>query len=257
MRLEGKHALITGAASGMGEAGALLFAQEGARVAALDRDADRLDAVVREIVSQGGEAAGFAVDVSDHDALAQAARDSEEWLGGLDVLWSHAGMPAPSDIETVSLQAYETAANVNLTSAAFLSGAVIKRMRARGTGGAIVFTSSAAGLVGSVTSPLYSAFKFGIVGLTKGLAVRYASDGIRVNCVCPGPIATPMFYQDFAANDPRFSAEENERRIVTGVPMGRTGLPIEVARAALWLASSEASFVTGTALPVDGGMTAR
>lgn len=256
MRLKGKRALITAAGSGMGAAGTRLFVEQGARVAALDRDADALQRVVEGAGGGSPDVRGFVVDLTDRQATQDAVHQAIEWLGGIDVLWSHAGMPAPSDIENLDFERYELSARLNLTSAVVVSAAVLPVMAAQESG-SIVFTSSTSGLVGSALSPLYSALKAGVVGLTKGLAVRYAAANVRVNALCPGPVSTPMLHDEFIAGDPRFGKEENLQRVISAVPMGRMGEPVEVAHAALWLASDDSSFVTGVALPVDGGQTAR
>lgn len=256
MRLEGKRALITAAGSGMGAAGVERFAAEGARVAALDRDAGAQQAVVDAVTAQGGEAKAFTVDLLDREATLVAVREAVAWLGGIDVLWNHAGLPAPTDYESFDFADYQSSADLNLTAAITVSAEVLPRMIAGG-GGSIIFTSSTSGLVGSAQSPLYSALKSGVIGLTKGLAVRYAAQKVRVNAVCPGPVSTPMLHNDFLAGDARFSKEEGLSRILANVPMGRMGEPMEIAQAALWLASDESSFVTGVALPIDGGYTAR
>lgn len=256
MRISNKKAIITAAASGMGLAGLERFTREGATVAAIDRDADRLEEAVERVRAAGGHAQGFVADLSDAEDTLSATRSALAWLDGIDVLWSHAGMPAPSDIETMELEAYRVSADVNLTSSVLIAAEAIRVMCPQGSG-SIIFTASAAGLVGSALSPLYSALKFGVVGLAKGLAVRYAVDGIRVNAICPGPVATPMLYNDFMKSDPRFTQKENEERVIASVPLGRAADPKEIADAALWLASDESSYVTGIALPVDGGSTAR
>lgn len=257
-RLAGKRAIITAAASGMGKAGCQLFAAQGARVAAIDRDANALAAVVAAVNAADGAARAFVADLTDTQATITAVAAARDWLGGVDVLWNHAGMPAPADIDNLDLDLaqYRLSAELNLTSAILVSGEVIRTMRMQKSG-AIVFTSSTSGLVGSALSPLYSALKSGVVGLAKGLAVRYAAEGIRVNALCPGPVATPMLFNDFMKVDPRFSKDENEQRVLAGVPMGRMGQPMEIAQAALWLACDESSYVTGVALPIDGGLTAR
>jgi NAD(P)-dependent dehydrogenase (short-subunit alcohol dehydrogenase family) len=256
MRLQDKKALITAAASGMGAAGVQLFAREGAKVAALDRDQAALQKVVDEAIAAGGEARGFLVDLLDRQATIDTLREAVEWLGGIDILWNHAGLPAPMDMENFDFAEYERSANLNLTAAVTVSSAILPHMVAAG-GGSIIFTSSVSGLVGSAQSPLYSALKAGVVGLTKGIAVRYAAQNIRVNALCPGPVSTPMLHNDFLTGDARFSKEEGLNRILANVPMGRMGEAIEIAQAALWLASDESSFVTGVALPIDGGLTAR
>lgn len=255
-RLAGKRALITAAASGMGKAGCELFAAEGARVAAIDVNRDALAQLEEALRRAGREIRTFAADLTDRDATLSALAQAQQWLGGVDVLWNHAGMPAPAEIDHLDPAAYRKSATLNLDSAVLVSGEIIRSMR-EARSGAIVFTSSTSGLVGSALSPIYSALKAGIVGLVKGLAVRYAAEGIRVNAVCPGPVETPMLFNDFMPSDPRFSKEENLQRVLASVPMGRMGQPIEIARAALWLASDEASYVTGVALAIDGGLTAR
>lgn len=255
MRLEGKRTLITAAASGMGAAGVALFAREGGKVAALDRDAGQLAAVVDAANAAHGDVRGFVVDLLDRDATLAAIAEAAAWLGGLDVIWNHAGMPAPTDMENFAFEDYLRSADLNLTAAVVISSAVLPLMVAKG--GSIIFTSSTSGLVGSAQSPLYSALKSGVIGLTKGLAVRYAAQGVRVNALCPGPVSTPMLHNDFMKSDPRFTPEEGIARVLANVPMGRMAEAIEVAHAALWLASDESSYVTGVALPIDGGMTAR
>lgn len=255
MRLQNKRAIISAAASGMGKAGAELFAGEGARVAAIDRDEQALKEVVQAINAAGGEAEAFVADLSDNDEVTRVFEDAAAWLGGVDILWSHAGIPAPSEIEHLDLDRYQRSAQLNVTQSTVLASLAVTEMRKQGRG-SIVFTSSSSGLVGSASSPLYSSLKASLIGLTKGLAVRYATEGIRVNAICPGMVATPMLYNDFMADSP-FDREETERRFVGAIPMGRPGRPVEIAHAALWLASDDASFVTGVALPVDGGLVAR
>lgn len=256
MRLANKRIIVTAAASGMGRAGVELFTSQGATVAAVDRDAEALAKVVEEVSGTGGKVEGFVADLSDAKATDDVFNRSVAWLGGLDGFWSHAGMPGPSDIEDFDLDRYRTVADVNVTQHVILAGRAVSRMKQDG-GGSIVFTSSAVALVGSQQSPIYSSLKASLVGLTKGLAVRYAADGIRVNAICPSMVATPMLYNDFMKSDARFSKEETEARFVSAIPLGRPAQPSEIANAALWLLSDDASFVTGVALPVDGGLVAR
>lgn len=255
MRVAGKNAIITAAASGMGKAGVELFTAEGARVAAIDRDADALATLESELTSQGRQVKGFVADLSDPVQVNRVYDEALAWLGGLDILWSHAGMPAPADIEDLDLDAYRLANEVNVVQSTIMASRAITDLK--GKGGSVVFTSSSSGLVGSAQSPLYSAFKSSLIGLTKGLAVRYADQGVRVNAICPSMVATPMLYNDFMTSDDRFTVEETEKRFVSAIPMARPAQPVEIAHAALWLASDDSSFVTGVALPVDGGLTAR
>lgn len=254
MRLSGKLAIVTAAASGMGKAGVERFVREGARVAAIDVNARGLEELVAALGRD--RVIPIAADLS----VAQAARDSIDQaiaaLGGADILWAHAGIPGPASVENLDLAEYEQAMTLNVTSAILGAGQVARHMRARG-GGAIVFTSSVSGLVGSMMSPIYSTAKWAVVGLAKSLALAFAPDGIRVNVVCPFLAQTPMKQAFIGRRGDPAEAAANEARLIASVPMGRLVEPGEVADAALWLVSAEASFVTGVALPIDGGFTAR
>ncbi len=256
MRLKDKCAIITAAASGMGRAGVEVFAREGARVVAIDIDAAALAALAARMRERGTSIETVQADLSDAAGARAAIEAGVARLGGVDALWAHAGSPGPGDVEQLDLPAYERALSLNVTSAIVCAGAAIPSMRERG-GGSILFTASVSGLVGSMFSPIYSAAKFAVVGLAKSLALRYGKEGIRVNVVCPGLADTPM-KSAFTSRvgDPE-EARQNEARLLATVPMGRLCRADEVANAALWLASDEASFVTGVALPVDGGFTAR
>ncbi|MDV3455972.1 SDR family NAD(P)-dependent oxidoreductase [Sphingomonas sp. HF-S4] len=252
MRLQGKLAIVTAAASGMGRAGVERFVREGAQVAAIDIDPAALKALAAEFEGVHTIAADLATEQGALDSIDQGVAA----LGGADILWAHAGMPGPASVEDLDMTAYRKAIDLNITSAALGAGRVAPHMRKRG-GGSIIFTSSISGLVGSMMSPIYSAAKFGVVGLGKSLALALAADGIRVNVVCPGLADTPMKLGFTGRSGDPAEAAANEAKVVGAVPMGRLVKPGEVADAALWLASDEASFVTGVALPVDGGFTAR
>ncbi len=254
MRLNGKLAIVTAAASGMGRAGVERFVREGARVAAIDISRDALDALVADFGTDA--VVPIAADLSTPEGATGSIDAAVAALGGADILWAHAGMPGPASVENLDLAAYDKAIALNVTSAALGAGQVAPHMRLRG-GGSIIFTSSISGLVGSMMSPIYSAAKWGVVGLTKSLALAFAPDNIRVNVVCPGLADTPMKVGFTGRSGDPAEAAANEAKIVAAVPLGRLVKPGEVADAALWLASDEASFVTGVALPVDGGFTAR
>ena len=256
MRLAGKLAAITAAASGMGAAAARLFAKEGAAVAVIDLNRDGAETVVGEIAQAGGRAVAIQADLADMDAAKGAIGQAIDALGGLDILWNHAGHPGPARVEGVDLADFDLAIDLNIKQALVCTGVAVPAMRARG-GGCILFTSSVAGLVGSQFSPVYSAAKFGVTGLAKALAGRLAADNIRVNAICPGPIETPMLQVFMGRPDEQADVEQNLARMRAFIPLGRTGKPEEVAAAALFLASDEASYVTGVALPVDGGYTAK
>lgn len=254
MRLENKLAIVTAAASGMGRAGVERFVREGARVAAVDISAEALDALVADIGAE--HVIPVVADLSTADGARESIDEAAAALGGADILWAHAGMPGPASVENLDLAEYQKAMDLNVTSATLGAGQVAQHMRARG-GGAIVFTASISGLVGSMMSPIYSAAKWAVVGLTKSLALALAGDNIRVNVVCPMLADTPMKIGFTGRSGDPAEAAANEAKVVSAVPMGRLVKAGEVADAALWLVSEEASFVTGVALPVDGGFTAR
>jgi NAD(P)-dependent dehydrogenase (short-subunit alcohol dehydrogenase family) len=256
MRLAGKLVVITAAASGMGRSGCELFAREGASVVGIDINAEALAVVVDDVARNGGQMSTIVADLSDMDECRRVVRDAAAQLGGIDVLWCHAGTPGPAGIEGVPLDQYQLAIDLNLTSAFVMTGEVASHMRARG-GGSIIYTASVGGLVGSMTSPVYSAAKFGVVGMAKSVAQDYARHNIRVNALCPGAIDTPMHIEFMARGASADVAAENRRKTMASIPLGRAGTAQEVAFAALWLASSESSYVTGIALPVDGGFTCR
>ncbi len=256
MRLANKLAVVTAAASGMGRAGVELFLREGARVAAIDIDADALAALAAEMRAKGHAIETVRADLSRGDEVRRSITEAVERLGGVDILWAHAGTPGPAGVENLDMAAYDHAISLNITSATLAAGEIIGHMRKRG-GGSVVFTASVSGLVGSMFSPVYSAAKFAVVGLTKSLAQRFAADNVRVNVVCPGLADTPMKLGFTGrSGDPR-EAAANQERMLAAVPMGRLCKAEEAAHAVLWLASDDASFVTGVALPVDGGFTAR
>ncbi len=255
MRLKNKRAIITAAASGMGKAGVDLFAREGAHVIAVDIDRAKLEETVAAVTAAGGTASAIVADLLDPDACHNIIAEGAKRMGGLDILWNHAGLPGKRDFENIDLNAYARSMDLNVRSGLLTTSAAIPHFRKAG-GGVVLFTSSTAGLKGASVSPIYSAGKFAVIGMARSIAVRYAAENIRVNTICPGPIETPMLPQFM---DPGFDpelAKQSEARTRASVPMGRVGRPEEVAAAALWLASDEASFVNGAVLPVDGGSLA-
>lgn len=250
--------MITAAASGMGRAGALLFAREGAAVAVVDRDEGAASGVVEEILRSGAKAVAICGDLTDDSFARDAVERAAGRLGALDFVWNHAGNPGPAAFEGVDMDLYSLAMDLNVRAAVVITGAAIPHLRRRG-GGAVVFTASGAGIVASPFSPIYSAAKFGVVGLTRALAKRYGKENIRCNAICPGAIDTPMLREFQQRPDaPRTGADvEATIKQFGGMnPMGRNGRPEEVAAAALFLISDEASYVNGAVLAVDGGMTA-
>jgi len=257
-RMQGKRGLITASGSGMGRAGAIRFAAEGASVAVVDRDTGAAQAVVAEIEGAGGTAFAIVGDLTD-DAFARdiVARTADRF-GGLDYVWSHAGHPGPAAFEDIEMASFDLAMALNLRSSTLIASAAVPLLRAQG-GGSFVFTASGSAIVGSPFSPIYSAAKFAVVGLCRSLAKRYGKENIRFNSVAPGAVDTPML-RDFQkrpdAPDTGVDVEETIKKFGAVNPMGRNGRPEEIASAALFLASDDASYVNGTTLVVDGGMTA-
>jgi len=256
MRLKNKRAIVTAAGSGMGRAGCILFAREGASVVVVDIDEAGAQGTADAVKAAGGTAHVIVADLLKADECQRIVHDGAKRLGGLDLLWNHAGMPGPAEVEGVDLEAYDRAMALNVRSGFLSTGAAVKYMREAG-GGSILFTASVAGLVGSMMAPVYSGAKFGVVGMAMSLAQRFAADKIRVNALCPGLTDTPMLPQFVNRNNDPSVQEENTRKLNAAIPMGRPGRPEELAHAALWLLSDDASYVTGIALPVDGGYVCR
>ena len=191
MRMQNKIGIITAAASGMGRAGALRFAQEGASIAVVDLNEEQARATAREITDAGGRAIALAGDLCDETFSRRIVELTQQAFGGLDFVWAHAGHPGPAAIEDLDMKDFDLAMNLNVRTALATVTAAIPLMRTRG-GGSVLFTASSSGLVGSPFSPVYSAAKFGIIGLARSLAKRYGGEGIRFNVVCPGTTDTPM-----------------------------------------------------------------
>ena len=245
---DGKVALVTGGNSGIGKATAILFAQQGAKVVIAARRVDEGEATVAEIRSHGGEAIFVPTDVSRAaDAEAMVARTVAEY-GRLDCAFNNAGVSGGGPLHELAEAEWDRMVSVNLKGVWLGMKYQIIQMLSQGDGGAIVNDSSVAGLTGYVRSPHYSATKHGVIGLTKSAALQYLKQGIRVNAVCPGMIMTPMI-------DRAFAIPGVEDWFRSRLP-GRGGQPDEVAQAVSWLCSEAASFVTGVALPVDGGAAA-
>lgn len=253
LKLSGKVAVVSGAGAGMGKAAACLYAKNGAKVVVAVRTISKGEETVRLIREAGGEAVLVHADVSRLADLQNMIKAAVENYGRLDILFCNAGVPCPGGLDGVTEEGWDESLDVNLKSCFFSAQYAAREMKKNG-GGAIVFDSSVSGIVGSPMSPVYSATKGGIVTLTKSLALLLAQDNIRVNCVCPGPIDTKFVRQAWdRAPDPEAARRGN----VGGVPLGRMGSPEEVAEAVLFLSSDESSYITGVALPVDGGLLAR
>ena len=250
-RLEGKVALITGAGSGIGRVAATLFADEGARVVVADVVGHQAEQAADQIVGAGGTAVAVAVDVADEGQVAGMVSAAVDTYGSLDILFNNAGIFPDDDggVLDTPPETWQRVMDVNLRGVWFGCRAAVPAMLASG-GGSIVNVASFVALMGAATAQIaYTASKGGVLAMTRELAVEYARQGIRANSICPGPIETPLLAELLA--DPA----RRQRRLVH-IPMGRFGRPEEIARAALFLASDDASFVTGSALVVDGGITA-
>ena len=237
-RLAGRKIIITGGASGIGRATARLFRQEGASVAILDRSDNAAKAVADEI-----GAVAIACDVSDPASISAAVNKAAEAMGGLDGVVNAAGILAETGIADTTAEVFSRTVAVNLTGTFLVIQAAAPLMQKAGKG-TIVNIASGVGLIGLATSAHYVAAKHGVVGLTKSAAMEYARDNIRVNCVNPGYIATPMTEETVRT---RLDA------LMAKVPMQRMGLPEEIAEAVVWMCSDKASFMTGASHVVDGG----
>ena len=249
--VEGKVAIVTGAASGMGRATAHLLADEGAKVAVVDLDPGRVKAVVDEIEGAGYEAAGFDVDVSDPVAVKALVAGVVERFGGIDILINNAGVSimCGADVPDDEFEsAWARTLDVNLTAQARLVRAALPHLRAGGAG-RVVNIASTEGLIATAGIPAYTASKHGVIGLTKSLAVELGRTGVNVNCICPGPIRTGM-----TAGIPEEAKEVYARR---RVPLRRYGDPEEVAQMTVSLVLPAASFLNGAVVVVDGGMSIR
>ena len=249
-RLGGTVALITGGTSGIGRATAALFAREGADVAITGRDEARGPAVVAEIGAAGGEGIFVRADVRSAADCERSVARTLEAFGRLDILFNNAGVYIANDVLGCDEDEWNLQVDTSLKGAYLMSRAALPTMIAQGSG-SIVHCSSGWGLVGGAKGAAYCAAKGGMVLLTKSMAIDHGPQGIRVNAVCPGDTETPMEHED--ARNQGMTWDEYLASATEGRPIPRMGRPDEVARAVLYLASDESSFVTGVALPVDGG----
>ncbi|MBM4385891.1 MAG: SDR family oxidoreductase [Deltaproteobacteria bacterium] len=252
MRLRERVAIVTGGGKGIGEAAALRFAEEGARVMVVDCDESAGAACARAIVGRGGAAAFFAADLTQRGAAEEMVRATLQRFARLDCAFNNVGGSVKGGerpMHEIDLDAFEAELRLNLTSTLMCLRAELAAMLASNTRGAIVNTSSLAGLGGTLSNPAYTAGKHGVIGLTKNAAVAYGQRGIRVNAVCPGTIRTPGLVANFAGN-PDYLKD------LAHAALERVAEASEVASVVVWLCSDEASFLTGAAIPVDGGTSA-
>jgi NAD(P)-dependent dehydrogenase (short-subunit alcohol dehydrogenase family) len=252
MRLQDKVALITGGTSGIGEATAILFAKEGARIAITGRNETRGHAVTARILETGGQAIFVRTDVRKANECQRAVDETSGSFGRLDILFNNAGVFYPHTTLQCSEEEWDLQIDVNLKGTFLMSKYALPGMIERGSG-VIINNSSGWGIVGGDAAVAYCASKGGVVLLTKAMAIDHGGQGIRLNCICPGDVDTPMLPEDA-----RMRGQKWEEYLAgcSNRPLGRIGTAEEIAKAALFLASDDSSFMTGATLVVDGGGTA-
>lgn len=250
-RLTNKNAIITGSGAGIGLAMARLFGKEGARVSILEYDKTRAGQAEAELREAGIDASAFHADVADAGGVAEAFNAiADRYAGVIHILINNAGIAEFASVEESSLASWQRIIAVNVTGTFLCSQAALPHMKAQG--GSIVNIASIAGQIGIPRMAAYCASKAAVIGLTRQMAADYTGQGIRVNCLCPGRIAGTELDRWIMAGD----SDEATLAKLAKYPIGRFGQPDEIAQAALFLASDESSFVSGTVLAVDGGMTA-
>lgn len=249
MRLENKKAIVTGGAGGIGRATSLAFAAEGASVAVVDLNAEAAEAVAEEIRAAGGNAIAIGADVSSEDDIIRVVATANEAFAGIDVVFNNAGIIRRTTAVETTVEEWDRVFGVNVRAIFLMCKHVVPVMKANG-GGSIVNTGSGWGLKGGGQAISYCASKGAVVNMTRALAIDHGPDGIRVNSVNPGDVDTGMLRDEakqLGQDQAGFLAEAAER------PLNRMGQPSEIAAAVVWLASDDASYVTGSALVVDGG----
>jgi NAD(P)-dependent dehydrogenase (short-subunit alcohol dehydrogenase family) len=248
--LSDKVILVTGAASGIGRASALIFAREGARVVVADRDRDGGETTAEQVRGAGGQARFVAVDIADAAQVDAVVAFAVATYGRLDGAFNNAAVPEPlTSLLDETEETFSRIMDVNVRGVWLCLRAEIHQMKAQGGGGAIVNTASAAGLRGTNKMAIYGASKHAVIGLTKSAALEFARSGPRINAICPGVIETPMLKGVIG------DSERAQQGFMNSQPNRRFGRPEEIGEAAAWLLSDAASLVTGFAMSVDGGLT--
>jgi NAD(P)-dependent dehydrogenase (short-subunit alcohol dehydrogenase family) len=253
MKLTDKVAIITGGNSGIGEATAELFSREGARVCITGRNEKRCQEVVARIKKAGGQAIFVLADVRSPDECRKTVQATLEAFGRVDILFNNAGVWFPNNAVDCSEEEWDLTIDINLKGTFLMSKFVLPLMIKQGNG-VIINNGSGWGIVGGKDAVSYCASKGGVVLMTKAMAIDHATQGIRVNCLCPGDVKTPMLDDDARMHG--MTWDEYHAQAVTQRPMGRMGTADELAKAALFLASDDSTYMTGATLVVDGGGTA-
>jgi len=252
MKLQGKSAVVTGGAMGIGKAISRLFASEGCKVVIADVNEEEGTKTQREIQEKGGKCLFVKTNVSQVNEVKNMAQKAISFCGKIDILVNNAGIWRPGKVTTLSEEIWDQVLNTNLKGIFLVSREIIPVMQKKG-GGSVINIASVAGLVGAREAAAYNASKGGVINLTRNMALDFASDNIRVNCICPGMIDTAQGDTVVA----HYAPEKDPAEAKTNwQPLRRRGLPEDVARLALYLASDDSAFMTGSILVIDGGLTA-
>ena len=251
MRLRDKVAVITGAGAGIGRASSVLFAREGAKVVCADLAPETTEETLRLVREAGGEGCFVQVDAADSAAVQRLVEETVRRYGRLDVFYANAGVVPGGTVEECTDEEWDRTMAINARSVYLACKYVVPVMKGQG-GGSIVCTSSVAGLVGVKNRAAYSASKMAVIGLVKSVALDYVQDNVRINAICPGTVDTPSLHQRLQATG---DYEAALRQFIGRQPMGRLGTADEIAHLALYLASDESGYMTGTYLVIDGGLS--
>lgn len=251
-RLAGKAALITGGGTGIGKAIALMFAREGAKVAVAGRRAEKLKETLLEMEAHGGEGLAVTCDVANAQDAERAVFETASAFGSMNVLVNCAGVLSATTVEGITEEEWDRLMAINLKGPFLMGRAALGEFRKAG-GGTIVNVGSVLGLVAMKDRAAYCASKGGVTLLTKAMALDHAHENVRVNCICPSIVETELVAGLFAASEAGAAARKAR---VSGIPLGRMGQPEDVAQLAVFLASDESSWLTGAAIPLDGGLSA-